>query len=499
MNDSSLGEELSPSIAEQHEELDAVLGSAIFQRSPSVLRMFEFIVRKYKQGETSDLKEYTIAVDALGRPATFNTKLDSIVRVEAYRVRKKLKEYYSTEGAEHKWEVVLDTGQYVPRFQKRGVTLIEEPARETPRPPVEPVSRKASTETEEPVSSRGRQRWAIAGVLGLVAIAALVFWSVGRERAAGIPATPVGNIRIAAASFGPVINQLGQVWEHDEFFSGGERRKLPLPDRTFDLALGILTDERVGDFDYIIPLEAPYNELQLYFAAGGSARTRRFRITANSRLLQNEKAPENTEASPGHVLIRVFKDIRPAGDGKLHLSFRSGEDRAFVSGIWIAPSERGRMNPVRIVMKPAPYTSPQGVVWGADRYEQGGTLVMRSLSTQGRFDPNLFTGERYGDFRYLIPVAPGRYRLNLYFAETWFGPGNPGGGGPGSRRFDVDINGMTVLNEFDILEAAAGPRIGIEKSFYDLTPDRSGYIAVTLRSRVNNACLNALELLDEGG
>jgi hypothetical protein len=68
------------------------------------LRLFDYIVRKYVEGETGNLKEYSIALDAFGRPVDFDPKLDSIVRVEVHRLRKKLKQYYATEGADKRFE-----------------------------------------------------------------------------------------------------------------------------------------------------------------------------------------------------------------------------------------------------------------------------------------------------------------------------------------------------------------------------------------------------------
>ena len=83
------------------------------------------------------------------------------------------------------------------------------------------------------------------------------------------------------------------------------------------------------------------------------------------------------------------------------------------------------------------YVDKQGRVWEPDRYARGGQLMARTKPVEGAADPELFRGERYGNLRYVIPVPPGRYGVTFYFAEAWFGPDTPAGGGVGSRVFDI--------------------------------------------------------------
>jgi hypothetical protein len=63
----------------------------------------------------------------------------------------------------------------------------------------------------------------------------------------------------------------------------------------------------------------------------------------------------------------------------------------------------------------------------------GGQSSNHHKSVAGTPHGHLLANERYGHFSYAIPVAPGSYTVNLYFAETYWGPGNAGGGGPGSE------------------------------------------------------------------
>jgi len=69
------------------------------------------------------VKEYSIALEVFGRKDSFDQDNDSIVRVEANRLRKRLAEYYAGEGAGHALRIVIPVGQYVPIFEQNGVAL----------------------------------------------------------------------------------------------------------------------------------------------------------------------------------------------------------------------------------------------------------------------------------------------------------------------------------------------------------------------------------------
>src|SRR5450755_4756845 len=79
-------------------ELAAVLEGDGFRRSPQISRLLSYLCEKYFDGRASEIKEYTIAVDVLGRGTEFDPQIDAIVRVDAYHLRKRLKQYYAAEG-----------------------------------------------------------------------------------------------------------------------------------------------------------------------------------------------------------------------------------------------------------------------------------------------------------------------------------------------------------------------------------------------------------------
>src|SRR5258708_6824906 len=110
-------------LREEKAELDAVFASGIFSRAPGLAQMLNYVCSKYFEGQSDQVKEYNIAVEALGRPAGFDQKRDSIVRVEAHRLRKRLSEYYEAEGAEHAIRIEIPPGQYAPKFLPRGAPV----------------------------------------------------------------------------------------------------------------------------------------------------------------------------------------------------------------------------------------------------------------------------------------------------------------------------------------------------------------------------------------
>ena len=96
-------------------EVDDILSSGVFGRT-NAFRLLTFVCEKYFEGAIDEIKEYSIAVQALGRPESFDPQVDTIVRVTAHALRKKLDDYYTSAGAEHAVHVCLPPGHYVPKF-----------------------------------------------------------------------------------------------------------------------------------------------------------------------------------------------------------------------------------------------------------------------------------------------------------------------------------------------------------------------------------------------
>jgi hypothetical protein len=334
----------------------------------------------------------------------------------------------------------------------------------------------------------------VAAVLVFVAVTAALV-TTKSEQLSGLPVSDsVLRIRTGyVAAF--AAGRTSQAWLPDRWFRGGTSVVVPDGRESSDDQLRGVQFERQGSFDYDIPLENGVYELRLYFAS--PRHVRRFSVFANGTLLLGSLNPSVRLGDTNDLDVRVFRGIGAASDGKLHLSFRPGTGPASVSGIELTRGERGHLKPLRMIVAKDPYTSLDGEIWGAERFVTGGTRVERYDVIKGRFDPHLFASERWGVFSYAIPLAPSRYGVTLYFAETWFGPGRIAGGGVGSRRFDVFQNGKLLLEDFDIYRTAGGNDRGIAETFHGLEPGTDGYLTLDFVPRVNFACINAIEVVEE--
>src|SRR5262249_54870053 len=76
-------------------ELDRILASELFARSARLSSFLRFIVERTLAGAGASLKEQVIAVDLYGKDASFDPAADPIVRIDARRLRDKLREYYA--------------------------------------------------------------------------------------------------------------------------------------------------------------------------------------------------------------------------------------------------------------------------------------------------------------------------------------------------------------------------------------------------------------------
>jgi len=100
--------------------LDRILASPCFVQSERQQRFLKFIVTETLAGHTDRLKGYTIAVEVFDRDVSFDPAIDAIVRVEAARLRAKLREYYEREGGTDPVRFELPKGAYVIRMEWRG-------------------------------------------------------------------------------------------------------------------------------------------------------------------------------------------------------------------------------------------------------------------------------------------------------------------------------------------------------------------------------------------
>jgi len=97
-------------------QLERILASKTFAHSHRLRRFLRFAVEQVIRGGADQLKEYVIGVEVFDRKQPYDPQGDSIVRVEAHRLRSKLKEYYKSEGRKDRLLIQVPKGTYVPIF-----------------------------------------------------------------------------------------------------------------------------------------------------------------------------------------------------------------------------------------------------------------------------------------------------------------------------------------------------------------------------------------------
>ena len=99
--------------------LEKILSSAGFAHSQRMSRFLRFAVEQTMQGRGDKIKEYLVGVEVFDKEPSYDPQIDPIVRVEARRLRSKLKRYYETDGREDALRIDFPKGSYVPVFQER--------------------------------------------------------------------------------------------------------------------------------------------------------------------------------------------------------------------------------------------------------------------------------------------------------------------------------------------------------------------------------------------
>jgi tetratricopeptide (TPR) repeat protein len=99
--------------------LEKVLSSPALRTSARLRRFLTYVVRHALAGDADRIKEYSIGVEVFDRGLQFDPRCDSIVRVEALKLREKLLEYYRTDGATDIVTISLPKGAYHPTFDVR--------------------------------------------------------------------------------------------------------------------------------------------------------------------------------------------------------------------------------------------------------------------------------------------------------------------------------------------------------------------------------------------
>jgi len=523
-------------LAESAGELEAVVrrvtSSVTFEKSPRLRAFLIHVCRCALENRSEEATEQQIGIYVYGRSPSYNPNDDNIVRSQARVLRLKLEHHFANEGKDESVLITIPKGQYLPVFETRN----------------EPTKVSSIPEPRERRALPARKVLIGAGILGVLVLTWLGFLlfkqrpsnSISTLTPAGLTSfagdhevdTPIksqratmmadgGELRIAAGHTGaPYVDAWGHRWEADRYFEGGvvspgpQHFFPPVPDegpfRTLREAASAdeLVPQSERDFHYSVPLPAGDYELRLYFAdplrqpaaeaPDDSENKRHFDVVANGRPLLVSFDPI-ADGGSSAVDVRVFKDVQPAADGKLHLDFRTEWGApAFVSAIELVPGTRGKLRPIRISALRSGFVDADGVRWSGDNYFVYGRTHYFEDPKSGAKVEDFYAGERHGNFSYAIPVAPGSYTVKLYFMESFFSPSIPAAHchGAGCRVFDVSCNGVSLLQDFDIFQTA-GAFHPVVREFHGLHPNGQGKLLLSFSPKVNYAEVRAIEVIDE--
>jgi TolB-like protein/Tfp pilus assembly protein PilF len=119
-------------------QLERVVSSAVFRSSGRLRGFLQFVVNESLAGNADSLKEFRVGVEVYGKDAEkYDPATDPIVRVEAARLRSKLREYYEGVGAPDPVRIEVPKGSYAPRFSAgngAGMATASPGLRDTRRP-----------------------------------------------------------------------------------------------------------------------------------------------------------------------------------------------------------------------------------------------------------------------------------------------------------------------------------------------------------------------------
>jgi len=489
-------------------ELDRVLQSAEFRSSKRCSDFLAYVVEHTITGPIGALKERLIGVEVFQLPPDFDPGQHAIVRVTATEVRKRLAQHYlASNGSRGPVRIDLPPGSYKAEFR-----------RDTPAAEMAPPVRR-ETRTARIVG--------IAAAVVLLLAGGLAGWRWRTSIAASpdarstalltlgpIPkaAPQAEDLRILVGAVRPYTDRSGHTWSPDRFFTGGLVRTHASAKIFRTLDPDIYRRQREGDFRYDIPLQPGSYELHLHFAetglpdlsVGSSGEGERlFRVDVNGQRILDQFDVVADADGVNVADERVIRNVAPAADGLLHLSFPPMRGTAVLSGIEALAVSPGTVRPVRIRAGfPSSWRDGAGQQWDADAYFMGGNALVRSPnpareSGSNPTDLELYASERWGHFSYTVPVAEGRYRLTLRFCEGHYGSRNSGIGGVGSRVFDVYCNGVALLRNFDIFKQAGGEGKPIERTFSGIQPTAQGKIVLSFVPIVGMACVNGIEVAEE--
>jgi hypothetical protein len=325
-------------------QVEHILRSDALQGSATLKRLLRFLAEKSASGEVDQLKEYTIAVDALEKPSSYDPRHDSAVRIQIGRLRQKLAEYYRTEGKNDPLIIDLPKGHFK-------LTC-------SPRP--------ATPEALSAHATNGAKRlaWFVASMgVGVIVVLVLGGYSIMRTRDAKSPATATRWTRDLQELWQPFVatNRPLIVAIEDPLFVELKRGSgVYYRDRSFDDWDGALNSPGVKALQKVFmePNTQPsryytsFGEVNAAFLIGRvlGDRERNISVVKTSQLTWRQLADNDVV----FVGIRAFFDgqlramplqlqLMSMADGIRNVHPNPGEPEVFLDNFSTAPTEEGEV------------------------------------------------------------------------------------------------------------------------------------------------------------
>ena len=114
-------------LKQRQEVVRRLLAHRQFSHAESLRRIVLYLFERSQESDAAPVKEQEIAMQALGRPANFDPKIDPIVRVSIASIRERLHQYFENEGRSEKVRLTLPKGQYRLLFESVGEDRADRP------------------------------------------------------------------------------------------------------------------------------------------------------------------------------------------------------------------------------------------------------------------------------------------------------------------------------------------------------------------------------------
>lgn len=252
-----------------------------------------------------------------------------------------------------------------------------------------------------------------------------------------------------------------------------------------------ISNINLDPFGYAIPV--PSNgtySVSLHFAeiAFESNGQRVFDVVIEGTTVLNDYDIHASASGANTAVIENILNV-DVDDGVLDIEFVAVTERAKISGIEVFGTTSSVAIPFAINAGGPDYAGAD-FNWGEDdgTYFLEGTPFTQEVTVTGTTDEDLYKSERFANnLRFLVPgMEPGNYAIELYFAETFHAASN-------QRVFDVAIEGTTLLENYDIFDAAGGEDIAVVEMFENVSVT-DGILNITLTRSTGSATINAIAI-----